>query len=183
MSIGLSSLRNGLYTVIKSLAGAMPVVWMNQNSPRPAKPYISLFLSGIQRAGEDSYSLVDALTGNMTVTGNREFDLSVNIYGTGANALLCDLVDNIHKISVLEALRVYGIALVDVGTVNDLSEVLDSRFEERAVVDLRMRVGSSVSEVVDRIETVAITHKIIDEGLDVITLNPNTLTITVAPPI
>lgn len=172
-----ATLQNNLYTIIKSFFSTSSVIWQNQNSPRPAKPYISLFLSGIQRVGEDSISSSDS-TGKIRMIGNREFTLKVNCFGDGSIGILSNMVDAFTRNTVLQMIRTYDLVYIDSDPVEDMAELVDSRYEPRAVVDLHFRIASLDIDTVSFINEVSMVETIRNENSHTISIAPVTITVT-----
>lgn len=149
------------------------VIWDNQNGSRPARPFITLHLEGPLALGA-----VDAVTHKYSATrpagaeieikaeGPRELTLSIQCYGLSPigsdspRAVLSRVQTKLGLPSVKDALGAAGVSVFDKGRIQDLSEILDTGFEARALLEVRCYAVESATETSTYIKTVELT----DEG-------------------
>jgi len=120
-------------------------IWENQNAPRGAldfeNGYYGLFTSDFGKEGQDAYSLSSDEDGDTEIKGDRSFIIDVNYYGVNAFQKCINIQDFSESFSALNKLREFGIVLYDTADPMPLPTVLGSRFEERALIRLNLRVG------------------------------------------
>lgn len=131
-------------------------IFHDPNAPRPALPYLLLKIDSFVQIGEDCISPPNN-EGECTISGSREFTLSINAYGDEGFAGLLLLRDSLQKPSVQMALNADGLVFVDHHGVKDLTTLLNTSFEQRAQMDVLFRVGNLIVDTVGYIETVEIT--------------------------
>lgn len=142
--------------IIMGVENAVSVIWMNENGPRPEFPYISLNFSTYEKIGNhaDMYPVNDA--GVLASYQIVEFVLSLQAYGDESIQILKDLQQSFDRWSVRQDLYANdGLCLFDVyGGVRDISAIIGSKEEKRAMLDLRGRSYDSFKDKVGVIETV-----------------------------
>lgn len=141
------------------------VIWMNENAPRPALPYLAIRISPARRVGKDWYSDVSD-SGLQTVIGDREFTLSIQAFGEESPvSYLQDLADRLQLISVGDRFRAEGMAIRDSNPVLDISALLSAtKIEKRANLDVILGYRSIQTDNVGVIETANIEGR--DNGIN-----------------
>lgn len=145
------------------LPDAVSVIWAHEDGPRPARPLATLRVRTPDAVGHDEEGPPE--DGAIVVTGDREFTTTLQAFGR--------LPDGTHPIDVLgtvlerlsrptdrESLAASGLAWVDVLQADDVPEVRGTRWEARAVLDLRWRRRSVVVDEPGQIETVEIAGEV-----------------------
>jgi len=155
MAIDFSLVRTYLYNwAVANIPSAMPVVYLFPNAPRPTVDYVSLYISTITQIGWDwTQDPLDDF-GISKMVGDREFTLQVQAYGGDPMTVLQNLRTSLQKQTVLDSLRVNGIVFVNWFAINDVTELVDSRFEQRASMDVLFRIADISTDdlgVIDRI--------------------------------
>lgn len=134
-------------------------IFANQNGNVPPLPFCTLFVQPVAFIGQDESS-VD-IGGVSTYTGQREISVSVQYFGANAMQNAIDLAESLEADAARALLAVDGLVFVDRNSgVNDLSEVLDTGFEERAGIDLMFRIASVRTENTGLIESTEVTQTI-----------------------
>lgn len=158
---------------------AAPVIWAEQNATPPANPYATLRMSSTTRVGEDFIGPPDSVTGIADLTGNRDFMLEVQTFGTVAKTNIEKLRTSLQKPSVLAALRVDGVVFVEEVAQNNIADLVPgtTKYEEREFLDLMMRTASVDTDDVGVIEHVELTEKVLDPAGNTVieettTINP-----------
>ena len=129
----------------KKVSG-VTTIWFNQRAPRPVPPYVGLnIIAGPGKVGDDN--LRQDTPGVFYIAGMRYFTLSVNTYGVNANSLAAALNDSLDMPSIQDLLRVSDIAIVDVGDVKILDQLLETDVEGRAQFDFQF--ATSINKVDD----------------------------------
>ncbi|NIQ92379.1 MAG: hypothetical protein GWN93_26735 [Deltaproteobacteria bacterium] len=161
--MGLNDVRLGLKRWLQKEIGAT-VIFAEQGAPRPSSfPYGSLRIQSInQVGGDDALRDVDA-QGKQKTYGVRSAVFGVAVYGPGATALLEKALGSLHKPTVREELYyTYGISAIDDEGIINLTELLETDWEERAQMDLMVMYAIEQEDDVGLIEKVEINDVIYD---------------------
>lgn len=161
------TLETDLYALIQPLVGGT-LIWMDQSAPRPALPYCAMKIMSVRQINRDHYSDVDD-GGIQTVTGDREFTLSIQRYQAyGADSVtgkLQAVSDKLRLTSVIDKFSAKGLVAFDAGQVQDISALLDkTQIEKRASLDIFMRYWAVQTDNVGLIETANIEGR--DNGVN-----------------
>jgi hypothetical protein len=149
-----------LYTWLCSVV-TVPIVWDYGNGPRPTEPFIALHWLGTVRKGSPGISPVNA-SGERTFNQYEEHTLAVQGYGDGCFDRLQTVRNSIYTLSDLEQ---YGVVVQPTKSVRDVSAVIDTSYERRAVLDITVSVIQSwhdkpgVIEHIPLQETIKKTYK------------------------
>ena len=160
MAIDYEAIKQSLYIWVTSIVSpTWNVIFYQPNAPRPALPYLTLYISTLNQVGYDSIISPDN-AGSSDIVGNREFTLTIQSYSqTEALNILETLRSSLQMPSVLAALRSNNIAFVDYNTINDISAILDTEWEKRGAIDLVFRIAQTVDDDVGLIETVEVDEE------------------------
>lgn len=158
MPLNFTTVKTNLYTWASGVLTGIPVIFFNSNAPRPALPYVTLFLQSLVQIGDDYIPKPDNV-GLSEIIGDREFTLNVQVFGGDPITILENLRSSLQKETVLNGLRANNIAFVQHFPINDITELLDSRFEPRASMDILFRIAQTDSENNGLIETVEIEEE------------------------
>ncbi len=128
------------------------------NAPRMSRPYVAFKLTtAAQRWGEDS---ARGTTGNgvnpTELRGPRLVVVSFNSYGTSheqAYTAMSLLQASLPTPPVRAILDAAGISVLMAGPVRDLTILMDTAYEGRAQMDVRLCVRSAVTYDAGRIQT------------------------------
>jgi hypothetical protein len=143
------------------------VIWDKQdvaaprNAVKPALPYITLNISsGPSSLGgpELRYKELDTFTLPM----RKAFTLTCNVFSNlGWLEIAQQIVDGLEVPSIREKLRLADISQNGVhGDILDISELLDTKHEGRAAVDLFLAYTKSIDDVAGEIQKVEHTNDI-----------------------
>lgn len=155
MPLDFETVKTNLYAWALANSPGCSVIFLNENAPRPAQPYVTLLLSPLNQIGEDYTPKADA-SGLVDMVGDREFTLQIQTYGGDCITRLENLRSSLQKQTVLDSLRANGIVFVNHFGINDTTELLDSRFEKRAAMDVLFRIGQDYQDNLGLIETVEV---------------------------
>lgn len=142
MALNFATVKIALYNwAVSQVPSGMPVIWWQPNAPRPVVsgvnvPYVTLFLSSVTAVNQDWSSSEADISGIINMKGDRQFTVSVEAYGADPLTLLENIRTSLQKQTVLDMLRVGGIAFYASLTINDLTDLVDSQFERRAQLDI-----------------------------------------------
>jgi len=155
--MNVKQFRADLYELLSG-ASTVPVVWANQSSQKPPRPYMTLFIPTPSRPLHPEESRVTET--QYRKTSQREADVSMNVYGHEAIEALSSLQSRIQNEQFSEKFRKKNIAVIDVGSVRDLSALLDTAWESRAQCDMRFRWTSVEDEPVIPMLSVATPEQV-----------------------
>ncbi len=163
MSIDFSIVRNNLYEwAISNIPNGMPTVWYFPNAPRPTVDYISLYISNVSQIGWDWEQNPLDNSGISEQVGDREFTLQIQAYGGDPITVLNNLRTSLQKTTVLDTLRSNGIVFANWFAINDITSLVDSRFEQRGSMDILFRIADIYSDNAGVIDIVNIDETIKD---------------------
>lgn len=169
--IRLDILKAALVGILQDATGIMPFIFEDQAGPRPESGnYGTLkLITPLVMEGQDSESYVANGTSTTVKTeGQRELILSVNIYREDAfqkMALLQSKIQSRHfreKARFAAKAQGQSFAFIDALSIQDLSALLNSNYEQRAQMDIRIRVVSSLSENLETVGQVALDGNVKD---------------------
>lgn len=157
-----------LFDWLKDESG-MTVIKADQKDPRPPRPYVSIkFLLGSMRVGSsmDQQTLdkvtipgegsdPDTFVYKVASEGMRKAIASINVFGDNALETLSHIRDSLDRADVIETFEVNEIGIIEDGQINDLTALQETKYEERAQMDLTISfvAGSEVDVgTIDQIE-------------------------------
>ena len=184
MSINFNDVRTSLYNwVISNTPAGMPVIYLYNNSPRPTVDYLTLYISSVNQIGWDYVQPFSDNTGIEEQVGDREFTLNIVAYGGSPSTttgdpltVLNNLRTSLQKQTVLDTLRANGIAFANWFPINDLTTLIDSRFEPRASMDIIFRMADIYSDISGFINTVNYEQTYFDAKGTVVYNSENSVT-------
>lgn len=135
--ISMVDIENTIYDWAAEVLGNVPVIWYHENAPRPVEPYVALHVETLNSVKRDYIS------GGGKITGNREFILLCQAIGRGSIDLLEKLKTSLERPEILAKLNANGIVFADRMAIVCISEVVDSRWEERHQLDLKFRFAQT----------------------------------------
>ena len=155
MTINFNGVRSSLYDwAVANIPISMPVIYLFSNAPRPTVDYVSLYISTVTQIGWDwTQDPLDEF-GISKQVGDREFTVQVQAYGGDPLTVLQNLRTSLQKQNVLDSLRAVGIVFVNWFPINDVTDLIDSRYEQRASMDILFRIADIYTDdlgVIDNI--------------------------------
>jgi len=169
--IAWTTIEDALYDWLAAATG-LTTIWAEQDSPQPAYPYAVLEItSGPTKVGgqdeqrqtyDGGQSLGQEI--GIEVCGLREITLSVQVFAKEADALptnhprdmLSRAQSSLGLPSVLQALKVAGLSVIEEMPVQDMSEAIEDTWITRAAMDVRLGLAASVTERTGYISTVEV---------------------------
>lgn len=141
---------------------AVQVIFSEQNAPRPNYPYAVIRLDSYRRVGYDSWEGVDPITKTMSVGGQRQMTVTVDYFGAkpapGEHSTLFEETVKAHrslqKDSVLIELGKAGIAVQVIEDIQNLTQLLETIFEERTSFDFFIGIAENYRDNVGYIHDV-----------------------------
>lgn len=177
-----SALQTWVVAAVASLDDAH-VVFAEQAAPQPpSSPYATIKIVGpIQSIGQEHEYGWGTDPGQpdyvpQKLAGDRRVTASVQIFGTGALDLAREAAQSLGMQSVRDTFALSGLAPVaGIPDVLDLTELLDTSWEERGQFDCEFFFGDTYTDDVPVIETVSGTETLQDAaGNDIRTINYDT---------
>jgi hypothetical protein len=148
------------YATSQSSVALVDVIFSKQKGPQPSDPFGVLTFSAARRAAgtfdelQFAYNSGGAAGQEITPTiiGTREFTVTAEVYvpkdtgqGTASeyleNALLA-----LNLPSQRDAFNAIGISLIDFADIVNVTALLETVWEGRAVVDIRFRASDSATD-------------------------------------
>ena len=164
-------LKVALVSILEEATGVSPFIFEDQAGPRPESGNYGTikFITPLVMEGQDSETVeADGDNAIITTQGQRELILSVNLYREDAFQKMALLQTKIQSRRFREAARFkakahgQSFAFIDALSIQDLTALLNSNYEQRAQMDVRIRVVSLFSETVETIGEVTLDGTIID---------------------
>lgn len=182
--MSLAVTRKAFIDWIRAVIGydAGHVIWADQNMPRPTKPYITTRLTSFVQPNQ-AYMTPPNSSGVGTAISDKEFTLQLHCYSSisvDPITILLNLHDSLNILNQYKILQDAGIAFVDnlLGPMNTTT-LLDTIYEERASMDLLMRIPWSLSDANQGlIETVKVDGIAINTSGITINVFSQTITVT-----
>ncbi|WP_027936778.1 phage neck terminator protein [Anaeroarcus burkinensis] len=112
-------------------------------------------LSSLRRVGMDEQRRT-ATPGEVEIVGPREMTLSLQWFGDRAMAGLTDLAQALQKPTVVDRCMAAGFAVFDVDAVQEMGALSGTTWEERAALDLYVRIMLSTIDTPGYIHDVTI---------------------------
>lgn len=139
------------------------IVWLEQGSPRPPRPYVGLkIITGPRVAGWDDIKNIDQ--SNFEISGQRSLIVSVNIYGPNAMDHAAALLNSARNPLVTDANSLAGIAIWTWTDPQDVSQALETNFEPRIQFDVTFGLVMGQTATLGTIGEVELTNLGTGEG-------------------
>lgn len=153
------TVQTALYDWAADVLANVPVIWANQNGPRPARPYVALRVTAITPTGHDGYTEIDG-EGDRELYGHRDLSIDAQAFSApGVNlapTYLSALRLSLGRQCVKDAFEAAGIAIVDALPLLDLSLLRNPEFEGRAQMPFRFRIVEAMEDTPGWVDAVAI---------------------------
>jgi len=160
MTISFQTVENNLYSwAVDNLPANTPVFWLYGNAPRPTTDYVSMNISTLVQIGDDYIPMPDNVDGDIEMVGDREFTLQIATYGGDCMTRLENLRSSLQKTTVLDTLRSNGLVFVQQLSIQNITELISSRFEKRGQMDILFRLAQSYDDTLGSIEIVNIDEE------------------------
>lgn len=171
MSIVFSQVRTALYNwAVANTPSGMPVIYYYNNSPRPTVDYITLYITSVTQIGWDFIQQPLSDSGVDEQVGDREFTLQIQAYGGDPLTVLNNLRSSLQIPRVLDTLRANGIVLANWFPINDLTTLIDTRYEQRGSFDVLFRIADVYDDNSGVIDTV-VEQEILKDATGTIVYN------------
>lgn len=168
MPINWQTVEQAIRTAVKAGTGLADaaVYFSPQDGARGDAPFVTIRLGGAQSLGSvDEVQETTDLTQvgseiETKVVGQREFSVSIQCFtpkavkDDSAKARLSRLQTYLSLPSVVDTLANAGLSVYDLSEVREISTVLDTKFEGRAILELRCYVAETATERIGYIDEV-----------------------------
>lgn len=133
---------------------------IGENRPKPPKPFVTMkLISGPTPVGSDENLRID--NGKFSLASLRQYTISLQGFGQGSFEALALFQTRLYGESLPLFLRKkLDIAIVDRGSIENISELQNVGFEKRSQLDVIFNIASNIEEDISSIETVDISGKI-----------------------
>lgn len=129
------------------------IVFAEEKAPRPPeKPFVAIkLISGPSTFGSDHLANVD--DDKFAIVGMRQFTMNLQCFGPGSLDILSRLQTLLDSPTIIEKfIKDAQIAIVDRGTVQDISAGLDTGFERRQNLDIVFNTAECVEQTLPVVE-------------------------------
>lgn len=164
-TVDFTAIRRALATVVSQATGLTTIMEMS-DAERPPLPYVWIdFITAQIAHGSDEITYKEGNT--YEIKGQRSFTASFNIvYGFREDAkcqeMSCLLHASLRDPVRLEYLRGQGLAVWEIGNLTDISQALETGFENRYNFDVTFGVVSTLESDLGYISSTEITGKVND---------------------
>ena len=157
----LPQIEDVLHAWLKAATG-VTCIWAEQSGPQPKPPYCTLRIDGPRRLGgaDELRQDGDGDDVRQLAVGQRELTVECQAFTsrtTGsatARELLTKAQVQLSLPSVHERFSEVGLSVIDEGDVQNVSTVLETKWQGRAALDVRIGCADSAEERVGSIESV-----------------------------
>lgn len=155
--MSMDSIRSALLTWMTRETG-LTCIFPKQGEPRPPLPYGTLeFINPSGRYGGIDETRISG--SDVTLHGLRSSNVSLNIFGGDANDRMSKLRDTLDLQRVIDEFNAAGIAHNGETGPNDLSSLMETKYQERSQMDLDISYSIELDQGIGIIEEVVITNE------------------------
>lgn len=159
--------KDNLFDLVKYVSGLeeSKIIYSEENVPSPELPYMTLKIISGETSGTSFISPPDDTTGLATYTDDDSAVVSVQYFGNDSYNILNHFIKKMKTNTVRSFSHNLGIVFVDlVSSVNNLTELDNTQFEDRAGCDIKFRYASQIDDDHGVIESVEITNTKFNKG-------------------
>lgn len=150
-----------LRPAVMTASGVPMVIPAADNSPAPTGPYASIHVrTDIRERGmafKDRRLLPDNETFEHTVRSQQEVTCAVEFYRDGAKEYAANMLQMDKRDDIVWTLYKAGLNIMRTGPVLDLTALQSNQYEERARVDIYLRMQVARKYQINRIMQVSLT--------------------------
>lgn len=128
------------------------------------------FLTGLIAVGLKDELRYDKDQDKFFLFGRREFSVQVEAFGDKAPECVAQIQQGLSAPNICEILRNAGIAVIDDNVISDATLFLETEYEPRALLDVRMSTALQNFDIVDglgTIDSVGLVNEIYSTPLEV----------------
>lgn len=135
--LNFQDIKDGLFEVVDAVFPMQQIVWLFENSPRPQDPFIGLRVTNIDFIGQDYQTVLNS-DGLFTLNSQRVLTLEMNFYNHANNFGHAEFfVAHLRLAPIIELLAKNNLGFIDKVSLTDITELLDTKYEKRAILELR----------------------------------------------
>lgn len=164
--INTTAIENALYTWAYDVLGIV-VIFAHSGIDRPTVPYVVINILQTDQVGqaETERTLEADNTVTMEYSEVIELFITVNIYYENAFYNANKLKNSLDRVTVYEDLYEEGLGFLRSGSVRDIDEVIDDKWEERAQFDCFFSYRSLDSENLTTIGEIEIENQLDNDNI------------------
>ena len=151
------------------------VIFEFPNQPRPKTPYVSIqLITGPVKGGQDD--TINQETGTkFDVVGQRSITANIKAHGGDAVQTLADVQSSIDVPATIELLGSNNVAIFDDSPILNITEILESGFEERASMDVIFGIVSDQEIDPGTIDKTVVSGTYVKPDQSTISVGPETI--------
>lgn len=148
--------------VVTEEAEAVTVYFADQidntgrNAPQPAYPCACIRVNNVQKLGWDELREIDDAN-IATFGGQRRATVNISYFGQNPIQGVVNAYNSLEKQTVIDALSADGIAILEKNDVQNLTNMLETKFEPRADFDFYIGFADNFEDDLGIIETVELS--------------------------
>lgn len=169
---------DAIYNWVVSAVQSIPditVIWDKQSTQgtgqgvQPDEPFMTLnIISGPNKIGSPEQVDKPNSPGIVIRVFRYTLTVSVQVFAFEDYLQIMSLVSNATELdSKLSILRLQGLTVWDASNINDLSELIESRFRFRANIDITMSYGEEIEDEVGQIDQVKMLGEVEGHELNI----------------
>lgn len=140
---------------------AVPVFSAQADVIRPKVTYMEFdFLTTFVKLGTADEIKWDQALGKFKVSGQREFTMTVNCVGAGAYEYIALVQQALDSPTIVDMLKGRGLVVRSSETIADRTVFLETKFEPRAVLDVRFGLCLELVDTLQWIEFVELVNNL-----------------------
>lgn len=133
-----------------------PVIFADQNAPRPSFPYATVRISDIVKTSHDENRQITP-AGIYEVGGERRATIAVNYFGENPVQEILKAYNCLGREEINKLFIAANIALIDKNPVQNLTDVLETEYEPHSYFDFFLALSDNVEDDLGLIESVQTT--------------------------
>lgn len=159
--LNITTIEDALYTWAFGVT-AVQTIFAHPNAPRPTGQYILINILESTKIGWEEKTEVLLIDDSIDIDYSNVENLfvSINVYRGDALQLSTKLKDSLARVTVRDQLFASGLGFNRVGSVNEIPEVIDKKWEERAQFDCFFFTRSLDEENIETIKQIELTNEL-----------------------
>lgn len=156
--MNIQNIKNTIYDWLYSIVPTVPIIWAYESATQPSPTYITINMTILPtKIGRDE---IRRISNSYHINGLRKIMLSINAYGHNAIQVLSDIQSTLDNPSKSNVLSAGGLSISDSEDIRDLTTRLNTVWERRGLLEVRLYAAEDVSTDITTIDTVEITSNI-----------------------
>lgn len=134
--INYEAIEDAVYTIVAPILSPGPLIFARQADPAPnssTEPYTTILLNNLVQVGREQVGRSDS-NGMTPVKLDYRLVIDFQSYGEGARNQVAKLQAFFNRPSVVDQFLVAGLAMVRQPTVLDIPKVINTQWEEVALI-------------------------------------------------